>query len=456
MNCQRCVNLFPEIDRSSRHVVGLYGTPGKTLRTTIGTGPIRGLYAGESYLYAVSGTTLYYIDTNWIATSMGTLTSSTGTVSFAENTTQLILADGGSLYTATLPNSTLAVVSDADVPSSPSRVDVLDGYAITDNVGTGKFYISSINDATAWDALDFANAEGAPDDIVSVLADHREVWLFGVKTTEVWYNSGNSDFPFERIQGAFIEQGCAAKHSVAKADNSVFWLGSSDRGDSIVYKATGYQPKRISTHAIEYAISNYSTISDAIGWTYEEEGHTFYVLTFPTGNATWVYDVSTEMWHERSYMNQSDGSLGRDRANAHAFFNRNHVVGDYVSGKIYTLDLDVYTDNSEYIKRLRSASSGMDNRVYEISMTDPVKAVFTGGDLEVTKGKDRNFHLRLQITMESGVGLVTGQGSDPQVMMRYSDRNGHGWSDELWASAGGVGEYGRRVIYRRLGTVATV
>ena len=469
MNAQRCVNLYPEVDKSSRKVIGLYGTPGKTLRVTAGSGPIRGMYTGETYLYAVSGNEVYYIDTSWTATALsGTLNTSTGTVAMDENASQLIIADGGDLYTVTLPTGAVTAVGDADVPASPSRVTVMDGYAITDNVGTGKFYISSINDATAWDALDFATAEGKPDDILTLLADHRELWLLGTKTTEVWTNSGNSDFPFERIQGAFIEQGCAAKHAVCKADNSIFWIGSSDRGDSQIFCATGYQPKVISTPALEFAISNYSTISDAIAWVHEEEGHVFIVFTFPTGNATWVYDVAMSakagepMWHERAYMTPATSALNRDRANAHAFFNRFHVIGDFENGKIYSLDLDVYTDNAEYIKRLRSSGTSIDNRVYEASMTDPVKAVWTGANLEVTKGHDRIFHNRLQLSMETGVGLVIGQGYDPQVMMRYSNDNGHTWSNELWGGAGlytggggNLGEFKRRVIFRRLGWTFT-
>lgn len=461
MNCQRSVNLFPEIDKSSKHVIGLYGTPGKTLRVTAGSGPIRALYAGETYLYAVSGNTMYYIDTNWTATAMGTLNTSTGTVSIDENTVQLVLADGGDLYTSTLPTGTVTAVSDPDVPASPSRVAVLGGYAVTDNVGTGKFYLSDINDATAWNALDFATAEGLPDDIVTPYRDHLELRLLGVKSNEVWMLSNNSDFPLERIDQAYIDQGCAAKHAVCHGDNSVFFIGSGKDGDSIIYRTMGFNIKRISTHAIEYAISNYSTISDAIAWVHEEEGHTFIVFTFPTGNATWVYDVATEMWHERAYMIQATSVLQRDRANCHAFFNRFHVIGDYQNGKIYSLDLDVYADNAEYIKRLRSAPTGKDNRAYEISITDPVKCAFTGGNLDMSEGKDRNFHHRLQITMETGVGLVSGQGSDPQVVMRYSNDNGHTWSNELWGSAGlytggggNLGEFKRRVIFRRLGSVS--
>jgi len=464
MNAQRCVNLFPEVDKTSRHVIGLYGTPGKVLRLTLPTSPVRALFTGETYLYAIGGNTAYYIDTNWSATSMGTLNTSTGVVSIDQNLTQLVLVDGTNGYTSTLPTGAVTQIADADFTQTPSRVTVFDGYAIVDNVGTEKFYISAINDATSWDALDFASESGKPDDILSLIADHRELILLGAQTSGIWENSGNSDFPISRK--TFLEQGCAAKHAVCKADGGVFFIGSSDRGDSIVYRLVGYNLERISTHAIENAISGYSTISDATAWAHEEEGHTFIVFTFPTGNATWVYDIAASaaagqpMWHERAYMNQATSALGRDLASCHAFFNRFHVVGDYNSGKIYTLDLDTYTDNAEYIKRLRSFGTSVDNRVYEVSMTDPVKCVLLGGDLKTTKGVDRNFHHRLQVLMETGVGLVSGQGSDPQVTLRYSNDNGHTWSNELWGSAGlytggggNLGEYQKRVIFRRLGTV---
>jgi hypothetical protein len=176
---------------------------------------------------------------------------------------------------------------------------------------SGQFQITGLNDVTV-DALDVATAEGSPDNLVGLISDHRDLWLFGTDSTEVFFNSGNADFPFERIQGAFIEHGCAAKFSIAKMANTVFWLGQDDKGNGIVLMAKGYQPQRISTHAVEQAIQSYGDISDAKAYTYQQNGHNFYVLNFSAAQTTWVYDLTTNLWHERVYMNQ--GSYERHRA----------------------------------------------------------------------------------------------------------------------------------------------
>ena len=260
---------------------------------------------------------------------------------------------------------------------------------------------------------------------MSLIVDHRELWLLGERTTEVWFNSGDVNFPMSRIQGAFIEHGCAATHSVCKLDNSVFWMGADDKGRGMVFRAAGYVPQRISTHALEYAIGQYARVDDAIGWTYQQEGHAFYVLTFPTANATWCFDASTGLWHERAYRDASN-ALGRHRGNCHMVFAGKNIVGDWESGKLYALDLDTYTDNGDAIPRIRSCP-------------------------HIANDLKRVFYAALQIDMETGVGLTDGQGSDPQAMLQWSDDGGFTWSNELWASIGKLGERKTRVRWRRLG-----
>jgi hypothetical protein len=212
-------------------------------------------------------------------------------------------------------------------------------------------WVTSLLDGTSVDPLDFASAEGAPDQLISVNVDHREAWLFGTGTIEVWYNAGTADFPLQRIQGAFNELGCAAVYSVAKLDNTLFWLGSDARGSGVVYRAVGYRGERISTHAVEFAIQNYSVISDAVAYSYQQEGHKFYVLTFPTAGATWVFDTSTGAWHERASL--INGHFGRHRSNCQMNFNNEIIVGDYENGNIYAFDLDVYADDTIPQKWLR-------------------------------------------------------------------------------------------------------
>jgi hypothetical protein len=251
--------------------------------------------------------------------------------------------------------------------------------------------------------------------------------VFGTDSVEVWYNAGSADFPLERIQGAFNEIGCVSAYSIAKLDNGLFWLGTDARGQGIVYRANGYTGTRVSTHAIEYAIAQYGNISDAIAYTYQQEGHAFYVLTFPSGNATWVYDVSTQAWHERAGFDA--GQFMRHRSNCQCNFGGNIIVGDFENGNLYRFDLDVYADNGGVQKWLRSWRA-----------LPPGENNFK-----------RTAHHTLQLNAETGVGLNTGQGSDPQCMLRWSDDGGHTWSNEHWASMGQIGEYGYRTFWRRLG-----
>jgi hypothetical protein len=280
-------------------------------------------------------------------------------------------------------------------------------------------------DGTSVDPLDFASVEASPDLMVSIAAVHRELWMFGSNSVEVWYDAGNADFPLAPIQGAFNEIGCVAAFSVAKLDNSVWWLGQDERGQGIVYRSQGYAAKRVSTHTVEWQIQQYLTLTDAVAYTYQQDGHAFYVLNFPTANTTWVYDVATNLWAERAgFIN---GDFVRSRANYQCNFQGTTIVGDYQDGSIYALDLNQYSDGNRPQKWLRSW-----------------RALAPG-----TNNLKRTAQHSLQLNLETGVGL---EGEDaPQVMLRWSDDGGHTWSREHWVGIGKIGEFGKRAIWRRLG-----
>lgn len=425
----RMVNLFPEIvPEGGKEPAFLQRSPGLRLLQTVGSGPIRGLWVLQSdptIAFVVSGTTLYRLDTDWTATSLGSV-SGVGPVSMSDNGTQVFIACNGPSYIYNNATNVLAQITDPDFPGAVT-VSYLDGYFVFNEPDSQKIWVTQLLDGTNIDALDFASAEGAPDRIVSLIVDHREVWVLGSNSVEVWYDAGLTDFPLARIQGAFNELGCIAPYSVAKMDNRIFWLGADARGQGIVYVANGYTGQRISTHAVEWHIQQYSDMSDAVGYTYQQDGHSFYVLSFPSANTTWVYDVSTQSWHERAGWN--DGQFTRHRSNCQMSFNNEIVVGDYENGKIYALDLDVYEDDGGIQKWLRSW-----------------RALPTGQN-----NLKRTSQHSLQLDCETGVGLVTGQGSDPQVMLRWSDDGGHTWSSEHWVPIGKIGEYKKRAIWRRLG-----
>lgn len=426
----RMVNLYPEVTPDGGKTSGfLNRAPGLKFQQTVGTGPIRGLWShqtnGEDF-YVASGSEFYKVNAlNGVATKLGDI-NGTGPVSIADNGTQLFIACNPDSYIYNEVTNTFQQITDPDFPGAVT-VGYLDGYFVFNEPDSQRMWVTALLNGLDISPLDFSSAEGSPDGIVAINVDHRECWVFGTDSIEVWYDAGLQDFPLQRIQGAFNEIGCVAAFSVAKLDNGLFWLGCDARGQGIVYRANGYTGTRVSTHAIEYAIQSYGNISDAVAYTYQQDGHAFYVLTFPSANATWVYDVSTQAWHERA--GWSNGQFTRHRSNCQCNFQGNTVVGDYENGNIYTLDLNVYADNGGIQKWLRSWRALPPNQ----------------------NNLKRTAQHSLQLDCESGTGLNNGQGSDPQVMLRWSDDGGHTWSNEHWASMGKIGQFFRRVIWRRLG-----
>lgn len=413
---QRCVNLYmePGIEGSQTEAV-LYGTPGFDLFADLGSGIIWGMHVMGSNLYVVSGNNVYVVNNTSSSTLLGTVGTVSNQVMMTDNGTDvIILLESGAAYLATA--STLTQITDVDYVSA-SSVCVLDYFAIFTEQNSNVFQISALNNAASYDPLDVATVEGITGNLVRAAAVRGELWLFKEYSTEIYYNSGAGSFPFIPIGSATIQRGCAAKHSVAVESNTVMWLGD----DRIVYLAQGYAPTRVSTFAIEKDIETYQTISDAQAFIYTEEGHKFYVLTFPTEDVTWVYDLTTRLWHER----ESFG-YGRWRANAYAFFNGRNLVGDFATGKIYQLNLDTYTENGTIIQR--------------IATTPPVFA-----------DTNRLTFDRLQVTFDPGVGLTSGQGSQPYAMLRVSTDGGYTWSNERLASIGLTGQYKNRAVWRRLG-----
>jgi hypothetical protein len=331
VDAQRCVNMYPEMVESgvgkSGDIAYLASTPGLRKIFTVGTGPIRlvqvddpvaDIHNPPNRVFVVSGNQVFkciYDGTTWTNTVIGTIGTSTGPVRAASLQINLgitVFVDGNVTYlywrynlgdgTAT---ESFGPFADYGYPSIPNSTHVIlaDSYLIYIQAGKNTFYVSDYNTFTV-NPLSFASAEGDPDNIVSVITNHRELWLLNERTIEVFYNSGNAAFPYDRIQGGFIEKGCLAPNSVAKIDGTIMWLGRESVGQGVVYAAMGLVPVRISTHAVETAISKYANPSNATAYTYENNGHSFYVLNFDEG--TWAFDLSTKLWHERAYTNAGE------------------------------------------------------------------------------------------------------------------------------------------------------
>ena len=493
------INLFPEaVPEGGKEPGFLNRAPGLRLLANMGDGPVRGLWQFGGYGYVVSGEVLYRVDSLWNVFPIGTVSGSSGPVSMVDNGTQLFIACNGPSFIYNSLTLEFKQITDPDFPGAVT-VGYINGYFVFNEPNSQRIWITQLLDGTSIDPLDFASAEGSPDGLVSLIVDHREIWLFGTNSVEVWYDAGTSPFPLVPVQGAFNEVGCIAAFSVAKLDNGLFWLGADARGKGIVYRANGYAAERISTHAVEWQIQEYGNLSDALAYTYQQDGHSFYVLIFPSANTTWVFDVATALWHERAAF--INGSFTRHRSNCQMAFGGEIVVGDHELGNIYAYDLDVFTDNGAVQKWLRSwralptgtndlkrtaqHSLQLDLETGAISPTflNPQTIVDTSS-LDDTLLAENNDTLVWeyadplldkiliteagdQIVQENGglilvfptvptvggailieVGTPTATAINPQVMLRWSDDGGHTYSNEHWRSVGMAGEWGRRVIWR--------
>ena len=415
VNNQELVNLYAERQPvDSKDTIVTHGFPGTTLKVTVGNGPIHGLKVMNDVLYAVSGTSLYSIIGS-TATLIGTYPGNVRTV-MEHNGSELIMVNGLNGYLYDTANG-LRAITDTDFNQLSYQAAYLERRFLLPTPNSKQFYCSDAFDGFNYNGLNFDQILVDQENINGLVADHGELWVFSKKGAEVWvYNRDESIFPFSRIDGAYIEKGLFAKHSITKLDNTFFWIGD----DKVIYRTDGYKPTRISTHSIEKEIQSYSTITDAFGLSYEIEGHSFCEFTFPSGNKTWRYDASTNLWHEARY------GTGRYHANAVEYFEDNVVLGDYQNGNIYILDYDTYTDNGATIHRIASTP-------------------------QIHAGRTRATMDRLIIDIESGVGLTTGQGSDPKLMLKYSKDGGKTWSSEKWSSMGKIGEYSYRVKFDNIG-----
>lgn len=426
VGCERLVNCFAEqAPPEGKAPTVLLRSPG-TQSYFAGDNPGRGIFNWNEALYVVEGTKLFGITSGGLTggafskINWGTIDGS-NRVSFGVTPTQLVICASPNAYV--FDGTTLTQISDPDYTTrGGAQVVSVDGYVLFREPNTGRFFSSDLNDALSYDALNFATAEGYPDNIIGMIVDHRQVVLAGTQSIELWSNTGRAGFPFERDANGFIELGCAAGESFAKADNSIYWLAN----DLTVRRLSGYTPVRVSQPGVEQAIGSYGTVSDAYGYGYTQNGHVFYILTFPTAQHTWVLDVTTGEWHER----ESFGSTYWKPSGATSVYGK-IFVQHAASGDVGYLDTNIYTEMSAGAQTtLRSSWT------YGCNYSS----------------NRRQFFNRLEVLAETGVGLTSGPGSDPEMMLDVSDDGGRTWRAFPNKKMGAIGQYRNLIHWERLGS----
>lgn len=338
---------------------------------------------------------------------------------------QIFITSGGNGYIFDLAASTFTEVR----TGSTTQGGYLDGYFLAFDAATSTFYVSDLFDGATWDPTQFAQRSIAPDPWVSMIVSNRYINLFGSETSEVWYNAGTFPFPFAPHPSGFMQYGCCAAFSPAVADGAVSWLGSSNQGRGFVMRMAGFSPQIISTTAMQYAMSQYNRIDDAKGWTYTENGHTFYILTLIQANVTWCWDASTQEWHKRGFWDSASMKFDAYRPQWHAFAFGQHTVLDRETGSFYRLSSSLGTD--------------VDGGPIVRERTGPA----------VVKENQRLYFGKVELLMDVGLGEATGdaEDTDPQVMLQWSNDGGRTWGNEVWRSFGMIGQYGIRVFWAAVG-----
>lgn len=426
-DAEEAINLFCEKSESegAKTPIGMIVAPGKKVAWQLPEGSVPSLFPINGRLFAACSN-LWELGTGAGTTNRGALNGAPITpTQIIANQTQLLILSNGNLYVLTLATNAIVPVNMAQFNGPVAQIDFSDGYGIALLKNSQTFQVSNLLDFTTWNGLNIATISLFPDNIVSMICDHREVWMFSAKKSAVYYNAGAGFPPFIPIQGAFLEDGGAATFSPVRADNSIFWIAADERGGGVAKRANGYTGQRISTHAVEYAWSQYATIADAVGWSYQMGGHVFVGWYFPSANATWVFDVSTGLWHKRGKWNPVTGFYAADSFMSHAFAFGKHYVGDWATGNVYELNQNIYQDNGGPIRWLRRSPT-------------------------VAEGNKWLYFPEFELDVEAGLGpmppLLDGDGNprDPQVMLRWSNNATKTWSNTFTLNCGQSGQYGTR------------
>jgi hypothetical protein len=429
VDCQRLVNFYIEAVKAeapgAKTAYAAYPCPGFTLFTTLATTPVRGMFSQNGRCFAVGGNMLYEVFANGTNAALGTMDIDAYPATLCSNGPaghQLFVTSGNSGYVFDLNTSVFS-----HVLTGARMGAFLDGYFLALNADTSTLQWSALEDGTSWSGADVAQRNTAGDKWIAMAVAHRQILLAGSQSCEFWYDSGDALNPFQPVDGAFFEIGIAAPFSLSLLDNELTWVVGNQNGQGYVVRSVGNSaPARISDHAVEFGIQSYGTISDAVAFPYQDQGHPWYVLNFPTAGRSWSSD--TQFWHERGYWDAPHLDYDAYRVQSHTFIFNAHLVGDRLTGAIYTMSVATATE--------------VDGTGIRRQITAPI----------YLPTRNLVFHQALQIDLETGLGLDgVGQGTNPQVVMTLSNDSGHTYGNEHWASAGKIGQFSARVLYQQLG-----
>jgi hypothetical protein len=440
---EECINLYAETIETpgAQTKWSYFGTPGLNVFIAFPDGPVRGQYWTGTQLFVVASDTFYEVASDGTQTERGSVDNDGLSVSIAASNIQLLIVSAGRAYCYTFADNTLVDVT-ASLAGIPIQCEYSDGYFIVCFANSNKFQMSDILDGTTWPGIQVNAVSVFPENIVSIIVSHRELWVFGSQHAQPYQDTGTDEI-FDVIPGALIDMGAGATFGRNLVDNTVFWISKDQRGARQAWRANGYTPMRISTHAVETSLTSYSEdqIAQLVSYTYQDEGHLFWVLYIPGTDCSWTFDVAENLWHKRAEWITEAGAWGPHRSWNHVYAFGKHLVGDWKTGNLWEMKLPydtgggVYafvTDNGEAIRRLRRSPTLVNEMAWI-------------------------YHSELTVDFATGLGpqppLMDGNGNPrpPQAMLRWSNDRGSTWSNVHTVGCGFAGQYTARAVWRRLG-----
>lgn len=435
------INIYTETRdvEGSPKMKTILGTPGRRHEATVATLGNRGWFQQDGRTWTVVGDQLYERTAPAVYVARGTIANDGRPVSFASNGdnpqqlvgqggNQLGIVGGDHLYVLNLVTHALTPVT---LPfTGPVMIVYQDGYGLINQRDSPLFWYSALFDFTSWDALDFASRSASSDHLVGLVTTRDRVWVFGTRTTTIYYNSGDVDVPWVPYPGTTMQIGAWSPHALGVYNDAVVWLARSPHGIARVCLATDASPRTISTPPIDAWLARCPTLVDAELLLYEQQGHAFAVFTCPDSPediCTYGFDLKEALWAARAGWDQPSGQFTRWRARGCTVAGMDVLVGDYQTGALYTLDLTTYTDGEQILVRERTAPYLAD---------DPSRWLFLD---------------QVELDVQPGVGLVSGQGVAPVVELQVSRDGAQTWVSAGFAPIGALGKYLTRTRWRRLG-----
>lgn len=429
---EECINLFAETNETpgAQTQRSYFGTPGLRILTTLSDSPERGQYWTGNRHFVVSGRTLFEVYADGTNNARGDVGNDSLPISIATSNIQLMIVSAGRAFCFTLATNLLTEVTSA-LAGTPKQCEYSDGYFIVCFRDSNKFQMSDILDGTVWPGIQVNAVSVFPENIIGIIVSHRELWVFGSQHIQPYQNTGTNEI-FDVIPGALIDTGLISTFGRNLVDNTIFWISEDQRGARQAWRASGYTPQRISTHAVETALSSYTNVNQLVSYAYQDGGHLFWVLYIPGADCTWVYDVAEGLWAKRAEWHQDTATWTPHRSWNHTYAFGKHIVGDWLTGNLYEMSLSFLDDNGLAIRRLRRSPT----------LVDEMEWIY---------------HAELTVDFATGLGpqppFVDGDGNPrpPQAMLRWSDDRGSTWSSEHVVGCGMAGQFNTRAVWRRLG-----